>query len=236
MKQKSVLQRTEPRNDPHHKGRCLSWKNALVCIDLQYLSCHDGYGIFSDHKKLGLDEEVIEAYMDRMNNVVLGNVAKLQHWFRKNGDEVIHVRIQSKTKDGRDRSLEHKELNLHAPPGSRLAEFLPQVAPVDNEIVINKTASGVFISTNLEYILRNLCVSEVMFTGVFTNECISSAVRSASDLGFQVYLVSDATAATTKELHDATLVTTDKRYAKVLSTDEVIDYLEKQRGKEELPY
>ena len=59
----------------------------------------------------------------------------------------------------RDRSLEHKRLGLFAPPGSKLAEFIPAVAPQGDEIVIEKTASGVFISTNIEYILRNLCVS-----------------------------------------------------------------------------
>jgi nicotinamidase-related amidase len=103
-----------------------------------------------------------------------------------------------------------------------VAEFLPEVAPEDDEIIVNKTASGVFVSTNLEYLLRNLCVSRLYVVGVYTNECISSAVRSAADLGFLVHLISDATAAITQELHEATLVTTKDRYAKVLSTEETI--------------
>lgn len=96
------------------------------------------------------------------------------------------------------------------------------MAPHGDEIVINKTASGVFVSTHLEYILRNLCVSEIFVVGVYTNECISSAVRSAGDLGFFVHLVADATAAITEDLHDATLVTVRDRYARVMDTAEVL--------------
>jgi nicotinamidase-related amidase len=73
--------------------------------------------------------------------------------FRSYGLEVIHTRIQSLTQDGRDRSPGHKRLGLQAAPGSKESEYLPQVAPVGDEIVMNKTASGVFVSTNMEYVL-----------------------------------------------------------------------------------
>ena len=182
--------------------------------------------MFADHRRAGVAEDAIRYYLERVRDVVVPNVRRLQEYFRRNGCEVIHFRIQSLTADGRDRSPEHKRLGLHAAPGTRPAEFLPDVAPEGDEIVLNKTASGVFIATNLEYVLRNLCVSELFVTGVYTNECISSAVRSASDLGFRVNLVADGTAALTEELHEATLLTTDGRYARVLTSDEVIEYLD----------
>ncbi|MEZ5492371.1 MAG: isochorismatase family cysteine hydrolase [Gammaproteobacteria bacterium] len=197
-------------------------QQALLCIDLQVLGCREGYGIFESHRDAGVAEHSIQYYLHRLDSLVIPNVKKLQKTFREAGGEVIHCRIQSLTQDGRDRSLEHKRLGLHAPPGSELAEFLPEVAPKDNEIVVNKTASGVFISTNLEYLLRNLGVQKLFISGVYTNECISSAVRSASDLGFDVRLISDATAAITQELHDATLMTTNDRYARVVTTNEAM--------------
>jgi len=211
--------------DEKQDGRCESWQKALLCIDLQYLGCAEGFGVFESHRQSGVSDEAIDFYLHRIRNVVLPNVRSLQDFFRAHGFEVMHFHIQSLTADGRDRSPEHKRLGLHAPPGSKLAEFLPEVAPHDDEIVISKTASGVFISTNLEYILRNLCVSELFVTGVYTNECISSAVRSASDLGFRVNLVSDCTAALTDALHAATLLTTQDRYARVLTSDEVVEEL-----------
>jgi nicotinamidase-related amidase len=207
-------------------GRCDTWQKALLCIDLQHLGCVEGFGVFENHRRSGVAEEAIEYYLERVREVVVPNVRRLQDYCRENDYEVIHFRIQSLTSDGRDRSPEHKRLGVHAAPGSKLAEFLPEVAPQDDEIVINKTASGIFVATNLEFVLRNLCVSELFVTGVYTNECISSAVRSASDLGFRVNLVSDGTAALTEELHEATLLTTHGRYARVLTSDEVIEYLD----------
>ena len=210
-----------------HAGRCERWKKALLCIDLQYLGCAEGFGVFENHRESGVTEEAIQYYLSRVQDEVVPNVSKLQNFFRQQGHEVIHCHIQSLTQDGRDRSPEHKALGLHAPPGSKLAQFLPEVAPEEDEVVLNKTASGVFISTNIEYVLRNLCISDVFITGVMTNECVSSAARSACDLGFKVFVVSDCTAGITKELHDASLLTMQDRYAKVISTDEIMAHLEK---------
>jgi|GEM_PF-261540 len=206
-------------------GRCERWRKALLSIDLQYLGCAEGFGVFENHRRSGVSEDAIRYYLKRVNEVVTPNVSKLQDYFRAQGHEVIHCHIQSLTQDGRDRSPEHKALGLHAAPGSRLAEFLPGVEPQADEIVINKTASGVFISTNIEFILRNLCISDLYLAGVATNECVSSAARSACDLGFRVFVISDATAGITEELHRASLLTMKDRYAKVLSCTDVLKLL-----------
>ena len=115
---------------------------------------------------------------------------------------------------------------MHAPPGSKEAEFLEQIAPVSDEIIINKTASGVFSSTNIEYILRNLGVTGLFVVGVYSNECVSTAVRDACDLGFHVTLISDAIATVTPELQNATITTMKDRYARVLNTKEALKELD----------
>jgi len=209
--------------------RKIQWQSCLLCIDLQHLGCVEGFGIFENHRRLGVSEKAIRTYLQNVEEKVVPNVRKLLDYFRDREFEIVHTRIQSLTQDGRDRSPEHKRLGLHAPPGSKLAEFLPEVAPVENEVVLNKTASGVFVSTNIEYVLRNMNIAELFVVGVYTNECVSSSVRSAADLGFDVRLICDATAAITEELHEATLVTTRDRYARVLTTDEAIRALEQAR-------
>ena len=204
---------------------------ALLCIDLQYLDAAPGYGVFADAEKSGVPLEAQEYYFNRLDELVLPNVRALQDAFRQGELEVIHTRIQSLTRDGRDRGPGHKRLNLHAAPGSREAEFLEQVAPVGDEIIINKTASGVFTSTNIEYILRNLGVTGLFVVGVYSNECVSTAIRDACDLGFHVTLVSDATATVTPELQNATITTMKDRYARVLNTQEALqELLEYVRG------
>ena len=197
-------------------------RTALLCIDLQYLDAAPGYGVFADVTASGVPVEAQEYYFDRLHNTVLPNVRKLQDAFRARRMEVIHTRIQSLTRDGRDRSVGHKRLGLHAPPGSKEAQFLEIVAPIDNEIIIDKTASGVFNATNIEYILRNLGINGLFVTGVYSNECVSTAIRDACDLGFHVTLIADGCATVTPELQKATITTMKDRYARVMNAEEAI--------------
>ena len=197
-------------------------KTALLCIDMQYLDAAPGFGVFANAEASGVPVEAQEYYFDRLKYTVLPNVRRLQDAFRARGLEVIHTRIQSLTQDGRDRSPGHKRLGLHAAPGSKEAGFLDEIAPLENEIIINKTASGVFTSTNINYILRNMEITGLFVVGVYSNECVSTAIRDACDLGFYVTLISDGCATVTPELQRATMITMKDRYARVLNTDEAI--------------
>lgn len=199
---------------------------ALLVIDIQYLDAARGHGVFADLDNGKVAPQAQEYYFDRLETLVLPNVRRLQDAFRSRGLEVIHTRIQSLTKDGRDRGPGHKRLGLHAPPGSKEAEFIPEVAPVGDEIVINKTASGVFNSTNIEYLLRNLNITGLFIVGVYTNECVSTAIRDACDRGFYVTFIPDACATVTPELEAATISTVTDRYARALTTDQAVEELQ----------
>ncbi|MBK1671893.1 N-carbamoylsarcosine amidase [Ectothiorhodospira shaposhnikovii] len=203
---------------------------ALLCVDLQYLDAARGWGVFADAERSGLPPEAQDYYFDRLDRLVLPNVRRLQDGFRSLGLEVIHTRIQSLTRDGRDRGPGHKRLGLHAAPGSKEAEFLEKVAPQGDEIIINKTASGVFTSTNLEYVLRNLEITALFVVGVYSNECVSTAIRDACDLGFYVTLIEDAVATVTPELERATILTMKDRYARVMSTEQALAEISKVEG------
>lgn len=195
-------------------------RTALLVIDIQFLDAAPGHGVFADAAKSGVPAEAQEYYFKRLDHVVLPNVRRLQDVFRDRKLEVIHTRIQSLTRDGRDRGPGHRRLGLHAPPGSKDAEFLPEVAPKGDEIIINKTASGVFNATNLEFVLRNMGITGLFVCGVYTNECVSTTVRDACDRGFYTTLINDACATVTPELHNATIGTIKDRYARVLTTEE----------------
>jgi nicotinamidase-related amidase len=199
---------------------------ALLCIDMQYLDAAEGYGVFADVANSEIPIEAQQYYFDSLKKVVLPNVKSLQECFRKNNLEVIHIRIQSLTQDGRDRSNGHKKLGLLAPPGSKEAKFLEEVAPADDEIIINKTSSGVFNSSNLHYILKNLEIDSLWVTGVYTEECISTTVRDGSDLGYFVTLIEDGCTSVTPERHDFTIATLKDRYTRIISTNEAIKEIE----------
>jgi nicotinamidase-related amidase len=197
-------------------------QTALLVIDVQYLDAAPGHGVFADLENSSIAKESQEYYFKRLDHVVLPNIRRLQDRFRDANLEVIHTRIMSITRDGRERSAGHKRLGLHAAPGSKEAEFLPEVAPKGDEIVINKTASGVFNATNVDYILRNLGITGLFVCGVYTNECVSTTVRDACDRGFYTTLINDACATVTPELHNATITTLKDRYARVMSTEEAL--------------
>lgn len=195
---------------------------ALLVIDIQYLDAARGYGVFKDVTTSGIPIAQQDYYFDTLQENVLPNVQKLLKTFRDKNMEVIHTRIQSLTQDGRDRGNGHKRLNLLATPGSKEAEFLPEVAPKDDEIIINKTASGVFSSTNLNYVLQNLKINELIVAGVYTNECVETTIRDACDLGYLVTLVEDACTTVTPELHQSSINSLKDRYASVLETSEIV--------------
>ena len=103
---------------------------ALLCIDLQYLDAARGHGVFRDAENSGVAPEAQEYYFDRLDQRCCPIVRRLQDVFRSHDLEVIHTRIQSLTRNGRDRSKGHRRLGLLASPGSSDADFLEAVAPL----------------------------------------------------------------------------------------------------------
>lgn len=196
---------------------------ALLTIDMQYLDAAKGHGVFKDVSALGIPIDQMNYYFDTLAEYVIPNIQRLQNLFRINHMELIHTRIQALTADGRDRSNGHKRLGILAPPGSKEAEFLPEVAPQGDEIVVNKTASGVFSSTNLNYVLQNLDIHEILVCGVYSNECVETTIRDACDLGYLVSMVEDACTTVTPELHQATITTLRDRYASVVTTAQIVE-------------
>jgi ureidoacrylate peracid hydrolase len=109
---------------------------------------------------------------------------------------------------------------------------LDAIVPQADEIVLPKTSSSVFISTNIDYVLRNLGVRQLVITGLVTDQCIESAVRDACDLGYLVTLVTDACATHSQERHDNTLRAI-KGYCRQRTTDEVLAELSGTGGARE---
>jgi nicotinamidase-related amidase len=198
--------------------------SALLVVDMQYLDAHKDYGIFLNARKKGV-REAMNYYRDRLG-LIVPNIARLQRAFRRKRMEVIQTKIASLTLDGRERSRGHRDKGIFAPKGSKDAEILKELRPMENEIVLPKTASGVFNSTAIDQILRNLGVENLVVTGVVTNNCVENAVRDACDRGFAVILVEDGCAAVTEEIHLAAIRAMRDHFAKIKTTAEVIKMLQ----------
>jgi ureidoacrylate peracid hydrolase len=195
---------------------------ALLFVDVQNYSAEGG-GEYA-----GLPPEVIEErfgyFFRQMRERVIPNMQRLQRACREAGVEVMYTVIESLTLDGRDMSLDYKISRLFCAKGSRDAQVIDAIAPEGDEIVIPKTSSSVFISTNIHYVLGNLGVKHLIVCGLLTDQCVDSTVRDACDYGYLVTLVTDSCATLTEERHVAS-ITNNQGYCRQRTTDEIIEEL-----------
>jgi nicotinamidase-related amidase len=188
----------------------------LLAIDMQYLDADWDSGMCRQARQAGFEPD-LAYYRDRLPTMI-SNIGRLQNVCRANGLDVIHVKIQSRLPDGRDRGPMHRDLGMNAVPGSRLAEFLPEVAPEEGEIVLTKTTSSAFNGTALDRVLRALSVRNLIVCGVFTTNCVESTVRDGADLGYSCLVVEDACGALLEEMHRASIRAMRNVYAHIWST------------------
>lgn len=202
-------------------------KTALLIVDMQnqFIS-RDGLDAQVAREKGMFDKW--EYFFDRIDDLVIPNNKKLLNFFRSNELEVTFGRIACHHKDGRDRSPVQRRPgwnNILLPIGDPGAEMVDELKPLDDEIVVNKTTDSVLSGTNYEFLLRNMGIETVVCTGVVTDQCVASTVRSLADAGFEVVLVEDACAAATQQLHDAEIMIMNQIYCQVMSTTEIIDLI-----------
>ena len=158
---------------------------------------------------------------DRIKNKVIPNGKKLIEKCRSKKIEVIYTVVESLTLDGRDRGLDYKISGIFAAKGSWQAEVVDDLKPLENEIIIPKTSSSLFNSTNFEYVLRNLSIQYLMIMGIVTDQCVETAVRDGCDRGFLVTLIEDACATHSQQRHDESLIGV-KGYCRIRKTDEIL--------------
>jgi len=174
-------------------------ETALLLVDMQRIWLEPG--LDPDHPERGPDHY----FYRETASVTIPNNERLLASARLNGIEVVHTIIQSLTEDGRDRSLDHKLTPIHISPTNPAALPPKNLAPIGDEILIPKTSSGVFNSTNIDYVLKNLGVRYLIISGIMTDQCVDMAIRDAADRGYYVTCVSDACAASSQERHDTAL-------------------------------
>jgi len=189
---------------------------ALLVIDIQ-------------NTYLEVDSDPVEAarwapFRGRMNSTVIPNTASLIADCRARGVEVIFARIACLKDDGRDRSLSQKKpgFNYLLLPKDRAdSQLVTELEPVDDEIVVLKTTDSALTGTNLRLLLRNMEIKDVIVAGIFTDQCVSSTVRSLADESFGVVVVDDCCAAATDELHDNELSIINMIYCHVVQLEDI---------------
>ncbi len=197
---------------------------ALLFVDVQNYNGRPDGGEYAELSVAERDERYGD-FFRTMQATALPNMQRLQAACRQASIEVMYTVIEALTRDGRDQSLDYKISNLFVPRGSWDAKVLDAIAPTEDEILLPKTSSSVFISTNIDYVLRNLGVRSLIIAGCLTDQCVDSAVRDACDLGYLVTVPTDACATLSQERHEWSL-RNNRGYCRQITTAELVAEIE----------
>jgi maleamate amidohydrolase len=110
-----------------------------------------------------------------------------------------------------------------APGGLR--EPMPEVAPLDDEILVVKQYASAFFGSSLASTLHTLGIDTLVIGGVSTSGCIRATATDALQHGFRPLVVDQACGDRNEELHRSNLRDLNAKYADVVSLPEAVAYL-----------
>lgn len=179
-------------------------KPALLLIDIQK----------------GLDD--LDYYGGHRNNLQAeSNARKVLDFWRNKKLPIFHVK--------------HNSTNPNSPlvKGKIGNEFKDIVKPLANETIIEKEVNSAFIGTDLQQKMDKLGIEKVVIVGLTTDHCVSSSARMAGNLGYDTFLVGNATAAFDKVgpngtkykaemIHEIELASIHNEFATVIASDDLL--------------
>lgn len=136
---------------------------------------------------------------------IIPDVKRLIEGFRAAGLPVIHTMechrpdLSDLPSAKRDRGMPVLRIGDEGPMGRVLiageagTAILPELAPIEGEVVIEKPGKGAFYATDLGAILKEKGITQLVFAGVTTEVCVQTTMREANDRGYECLLCEEAT-------------------------------------------
>lgn len=157
----------------------------------------------------------------RNNPQAEANAERLLIQWRAQGWPVVHVRHDS---------VVPNSIMAVGQPGN---DFKEEVRPISGEPIFSKSVNSAFIGTGLQAYLEERQTRLLVIVGLTTDHCVSTTTRMAGNLGFETYLVADATATFDKTgfdgqhypaelVHQTALASLHSEFATVLNTEQVL--------------
>lgn len=183
---------------------------ALVMVDMQNDFVHDD-GIFV--KQWGKTNRWIKPIVPHCRTLLLSA--------READVAIIHLRIIN--------DLARNPVswqNFWGPPscvieGTWGADFIDELKPLDEEIIVTKYTYDGFVGTPLDSVLKKLGVKTLVFVGIDSDVCVRDTAAHGFALGYTPVFARDALAADNEAAHAGVLQTFGEHYGQVVSTDEL---------------
>jgi nicotinamidase-related amidase len=205
---------------------------ALLIVDMQLTvtQADRGFGLAMETLQPGIGAQ----RQVRIEGLVVPTIRDLLAYFREEGLPVVFTVVGSRHRDYRDlppRFREsHRQLERLSGIGDTLwldgeaAAIRQELAPLPDEIVVEKRSFGAFSTSPIDQILRDRGVQSLVITGVGTSACVESTAREAADRDYGCVLVADGMASYSPEAHEATLRAFQVNFGRVVrSAADVIE-------------
>jgi nicotinamidase-related amidase len=214
-------------------------RTALIVVDMQkYFTEPDHpFGRMMEQ----FDPDGIKFYLNRVEQLVIPNIQKLQNQFRSLGACIAYTEFGSMQKDGSDMAIwarRHNEYgqamvesSVYPPFNDPSCRVDDRVSVKDGELIFQKSTSGPANSTKMDHTLRVLGIRSVVVTGVVTDVCVAQTTRELGDRDFNALVVEDACASMDATRHKAALDTIGLTFGTVVSTEQVLALTLNQTGK-----
>ncbi len=197
--------------------RKINFKNAaLILIDMQNESSSTGFW-----KTYGWEKIVL-------------NARKILDGARKRNMPVIFVRVAGRA-DGIDTyeycPTNEKGEQVYSVRGTKAVEFVEELKPNPEDIIIEKQRFSAFYQTNMDLVLGKLKVNELIMLGVYTDSCFLTSVYDAFTRDYRISIIKDACGAGTEAAHKTSIIDMANWIygCRIFKTEEMVKALENKK-------
>jgi ureidoacrylate peracid hydrolase len=196
---------------------------ALMVIDVQngFVSKGGSYDI------LGMDVSHYGEVIPRIHDLIsMCRDARIPIFYTQAVREASGIDLLTKTHKilpkSREERIKKRPICIR---GTWDADIVDDIKPQENDHVVIKRRDSAFHDTETGVWLRSIGVDTLIFCGVDTSICVETSLREAFNIGYDVILVSDATASSNRKHYESTLENVRDYYGMVMESRELLEYL-----------
>jgi ureidoacrylate peracid hydrolase len=196
---------------------------ALIVIDVQngFVSKGGSYDL------LGIDVEHYRQVIPKIReliNLCRGNSIPIFYTqaVRESSGIDLLTRAHKILPKSREERIKKKPICVR---GTWDADIVDDIRPIHGEHVVIKRRDSAFHDTEIKVWLTSFGIDTLIFCGIDTSICVESSLRDAFNIGYDVVLISDATASNNKKHYESTIDNVNDYYGLVMDLNELCRYL-----------